>query len=99
MEKFEMTVTMSKVELLLMIYNFSLRHHLSDVAMLDLVKMLNIIVGKHLPETMYGIHNILGLDCMMSINYHYYCINCFAYISSQSNSEKKMLNVIYVIKM
>ncbi|XP_042897703.1 uncharacterized protein [Parasteatoda tepidariorum] len=88
LEMIESKVKISKGELIVMILNFALRHHLSDVGVNDLLEMFNVILGNKLPKTSSTLYNVIGTKSINSMNHHFFCHVCFKYVSTLSTDEK-----------
>ena len=70
--------SVSQAEVLSMVISFTLRHHLSDTALLDLVQLINCMFGKGvLPNSMYMMKKILGCH-RMNPSLHFFCTKCHA---------------------
>lgn len=65
-------------DVLLLVLTFSMRHNLSKIATVDLLKMINLIVGIHsLPETHYKFTKYCSH--LVNSSKHYYCKKCSLY--------------------
>ncbi|KAE8745125.1 hypothetical protein FOCC_FOCC008190 [Frankliniella occidentalis] len=83
----------TKFEVLLMVLSFALRHGLTSVAITDLLKMINVILGSNndgiLPTSRYMFKKIFSSD--MEFKFHMYCPDCMIYIGeiTQELKERK----------
>jgi len=58
------------------IFMYALRHRLSDVALADLLKLINLILGKTIiPNSIYLFHKEF-YKCYSKFDIHFYCENC-----------------------
>lgn len=72
-------LNISKEETMLLILTFFIRHNLTKVALVDLLKLINLIIGiRSLPET----HYMFMKCCSNSFEFckNYYCSKCNLYI-------------------
>ena len=75
--------TRTKIDFLLMALCKALRHNLSDVAVEDLLKSYNCILGKNvIPSSSYMFNKIFACDS--GIEYHFCCSNCERYLGTKS---------------
>lgn len=78
----EMNIT--KFEVLLMILHFKLRHEITDVAVRDLLKLINYIFQeKKFIETEQSLQSIFKTE--LKPTFHFYCGNCDTYLKEYSN--------------
>ena len=75
---------LSKIECLLLILSFSMRHALNDAAIGDLLKFVNDIMGQEvIPESKLIFDNLFSFDC--GVEYHFYCLKCEIIIGKYSD--------------
>lgn len=76
-------------EVMFLIFHFSMRHNLSKVAVQDLVKLVNCILGtESLPHTKYMFSQTFSSD--IPFEFHLYCNKCSLSINF---NEKSITNV------
>lgn len=74
----------------LMILSFFLRHRLTWVALEDMLKLFDALIGREsrLPKTKYFFTKVLNKD--ESAVFHFYCKNCQLYIDTYENLNEKL---------
>lgn len=83
----------SKFEILLLILTYSIRHSLTTVAIIDLIKLINSVLGNNvLPQTKYWLTKIF--DGGINFTYHLYCPTCMTYIGPVPNGGKTGYTVL-----
>ena len=83
-ERLRLHTMISRGEVLLMCLTLGMRYCLSWVAIIDLLKLINIIFGKKiLPETKHTLHKYFPAD-MGSAIHHLYCSGCKKYFGERN---------------
>ncbi|KYN20119.1 hypothetical protein ALC57_07547 [Trachymyrmex cornetzi] len=81
-------VSTTKFEVLLMILHLMLRHEITDVAVKDVLKLINsIFQEKKVIETEYSFRSIF--KSKLKPDFHFYCSNCNTYLGEHSNPKEK----------
>jgi len=76
------------IEILVLSLSYAMRHGLNDVAIEDLLTLINDIAGVQvIPQSLYLFRSIFRFDC--GIDYHFYCSVCQVYLGCYSNLEGK----------
>ncbi|XP_067214623.1 uncharacterized protein [Linepithema humile] len=71
-----------------MILNFALRHEITDVAIQDLLRLINFIFQeKKIIETEHCFRGIFKTE--LKSDFHFYCSNCNTYLGKHSISKEK----------
>ncbi|KAK3918396.1 hypothetical protein KUF71_000968 [Frankliniella fusca] len=72
-------ISATKFECLLAIFHFAMRHDLSMTGVVDLLKMINTILGEEvLPESEFIFKDVFRSTFLLE--YHFYCSTCFRYL-------------------
>ncbi|XP_058801735.1 uncharacterized protein LOC131670273 isoform X2 [Phymastichus coffea] len=78
-EALNVRVNITKAEIFLGVLKFSLVHKLSQSAIADLFKMLNIFFNNNiLPQSRYSVNKVFNFE--NNIDYHALCPNCKGYV-------------------
>lgn len=80
-------LTVTKFEALLGILHFSISNNLHGVAIVELIDLINIILGEKdaIPATMYKIDKIFSNNLPYKV--HYFCHKCFIYIGEKDKCD------------
>lgn len=81
-------ISTTKFEVMLMVLNYTLRHGITDVALQDLLKLINSIFQKKIfIETEYSFLSVFKTE--LKPEFHFYCSNCGVYLEKRSNKKGK----------
>lgn len=86
----EINTKLSKEEIMMLVVSFFVRHNITKIALVDLLKIINLILdAKILPESHYKFTQY----CHKILNYtkNYYCSNCKLFLGSLNIVDKRTL--------
>ena len=74
---------LTQMDSLLAVLSFAIKHHLSNLAISDLIKLINLHCPNTLPASKYLLGNMLT-DYRNTCQFHIYCTTCREYIGEMS---------------
>ncbi|XP_033126933.1 uncharacterized protein LOC117124703 isoform X2 [Anneissia japonica] len=91
-EKLCVGVDTTRAEVLLMVMTFVMRHCLSSVALVDLLKLINEIFGKAVLLSSKFLFDKVFQSKSLNFKFHFYCTHCFSFVSTYDDGMDNRLH-------